>query len=675
MIVAILFSAAVVLQPTDGHGPTAGDLQDYRESAAELGRDADAHVRLALWCESRGLAAERLKHLTRAVLIDPENQAARGLLGMIARDGKWVRPEDVRSKLENDPRAQALLREYLERRTSSPDTAEAHHRLARWCNQNGLDAQASAHYQAVVRLEPTRESVWKKLGYRRSDGRWARPEDLRVEKAEAEARRLAVRRWKPILEKLRDQCTAKDPQTRAKAASALDAIAEASAVPTLWAVFVRDDARLQRRLAETLARIDGRSASLALAELAVFSPIAEVRGLAAQLLDRRDPRDYLDPLLDLIHKPFKYTVNPIVGSGTRGGLFAEGESFNIERIYNLPAIDPARMPRRIFTDDIPLQAAALPFLPEALSWASAVQAPTPPPALPAIPGLSGPAAGLLAPALVPKPSPLADPLVQSAVQQDQQIAIALEEDRARVEQARQRLSEDVASIERRNRAIVDLNDRILPLVKKATGQDFGDAGDSWKGWWSDQLGYAYRSSQSETKPTYTEVIAYEVPRLTVQTGSCFVAGTPVHTMAGLVPIEAVRVGDLVLSQDVRTGAVTYKPVLVTHHNPPAATVKLTIGAETVTATGIHRFWRASWGWTMARDLRVGDVVRVMGGTQLVAAIEPGLARPVYNLDVADNLDFFVGRNGFLVHDFSIVREPTRPFDAVGATGLEVASGR
>lgn len=36
-------------------------------------------------------------------------------------------------------------------------------------------------------------------------------------------------------------------------------------------------------------------------------------------------------------------------------------------------------------------------------------------------------------------------------------------------------------------------------------------------------------------------------------GGCFIAGTPVHTDKGLVPIEQIKVGDLVLSQPEQGG--------------------------------------------------------------------------------------------------------------------------
>src|SRR4051794_34242544 len=71
------------------------DLATYASLGKTVGRDPEAHVRLALWCEAHGLRAERLKHLAMAVLYDPSNAMARGLMGLVAYDGRWKRPESV----------------------------------------------------------------------------------------------------------------------------------------------------------------------------------------------------------------------------------------------------------------------------------------------------------------------------------------------------------------------------------------------------------------------------------------------------------------------------------------------------------------------------------------------------------------------------------------------------
>ena len=79
------------------------DLANYQAAKSTAGHDVDAHVRLALWCEAHGLIAERIKHLSLAVLYDPSNTLARGLMGLVAYHGKWDRPDTIGRKIQNDP--------------------------------------------------------------------------------------------------------------------------------------------------------------------------------------------------------------------------------------------------------------------------------------------------------------------------------------------------------------------------------------------------------------------------------------------------------------------------------------------------------------------------------------------------------------------------------------------
>jgi hypothetical protein len=80
-----------------GSGPAApranpapnADLETYQSMQAKAGRDPAAHIRMALWCEQHGLNAEKLKHLALAVLKDPQNTMARGLMGLLPNGGRW----------------------------------------------------------------------------------------------------------------------------------------------------------------------------------------------------------------------------------------------------------------------------------------------------------------------------------------------------------------------------------------------------------------------------------------------------------------------------------------------------------------------------------------------------------------------------------------------------------
>ena len=51
-----------------------------------------------------------------------------------------------------------------------------------------------------------------------------------------------------------------------------------------------------------------------------------------------------------------------------------------------------------------------------------------------------------------------------------------------------------------------LNSRVLPIVESASGQKLGAEPEKWKGWWTDQLGYAFQASQPAVKPTFTDFV-------------------------------------------------------------------------------------------------------------------------------------------------------------------------
>ena len=136
----------------------------YEEARATAGRTSEDQVRLALWCEAHGLTRERLNHLAVAVLADPTNATARGLMGLVAYKGRFQRPEAVAEKAQADP----ILAEYDARRIKAPYTAEGQWSMGIWAEEHGLEDQARAHFTAVIRLDPTREAAWRRLGFMRS---------------------------------------------------------------------------------------------------------------------------------------------------------------------------------------------------------------------------------------------------------------------------------------------------------------------------------------------------------------------------------------------------------------------------------------------------------------------------------------------------------------------------
>jgi hypothetical protein len=132
----------------------------------------------------------------------------------------------------------------------------------------------------------------------------------------------------------------------------------------------------------------------------------------------------------------------------------------------------------------------------------------------------------------------------------------------------------------------------------------------------------------------------------------------VWTKIGQRPIETLEIGDLVLSQNVDTGQLAYKPVIGRTVRPPSAIMKLSVGGEEIQATRGHPFWVAGAGWRMAKEIEGGAVLHGITCAPRIEAVETAIDAEAFNLIVADFNTYFVGDSGVLVHD-NTPRKPTR----------------
>ena len=222
---------------------------------------------------------------------------------------------------------------------------------------------------------------------------------------------------------------------------------------------------------------------------------------------------------------------------------------------------------------------------------------------------------------------------------------------------------EAASEERRdsfaeaNERSVELHDRICLALNVVTGQELPYQPEEWWKWWDE-----HNETLAEEKPVervYTREMYGPPPPPPVHY-SCFAAGTPVWTVEGPRPIERLRIGDLVLSQDPESGQLAYKPVLRTTVGPPLKLVKVLAGNESFDCTGGHLFWVSGKGWSRARQLQAADVLHGVTGTTLVATVEAGPKQKAHNLVVADFNTYFVGQRKILVHDVT----PRRPTTSI-----------
>ncbi len=630
-----------------GEDPTTtdsrqADLKVYESARAMAGENADAHARLALWCEAHGLSAERVKQLATAVKYDPTYPLARGLMGLVAYQGKWARPEVIGEQIQNDSVQQDVIREYLDRRVKADSTPAAQKALAEWCEQKGLKEQALAHFNNVIRLDPTREDVWRHLGYKQLGDRWLKAEEAEIAEKEGALQRQADKRWRIVLEKMRDDLESTYPAKRTSAEKRLTKVTDTRAVPMIWAVFVRGTEKQELDAVQMLGQIDSTSAANGLAAMAVFSPTEEVCERAKDALKHVDPRSVVENLIDLVHRPFAFQVRPGSGPGSPNELFVEGERYNVQRFYQTDK--PRRWGGRLYSPPLSFD----PFMSQN------------PPRSQSVSMRSGQMPANFASPDAFSTRSFPGTVQVPGVQQNLGLGLQIQNSRRNGRGLERGLIRDVGIIQATNAGISQLNSRSRAVLSAITGRDLGDDPEDWKSWWTDQLGYAYHSSQSQSKPTYTTFTVE--PRPDLRYHSCFGAGTLVRTALCPTAIEKLQVGDRVLSQNTTTGSLEFQPVVAVYHNEPAATLRLAIGGEPIVATGIHRLWQAGKGWKMARELKAGDRLRTVGGVVEIQSVTEESVQPVFNLEVAGNRDYFVGKLGTLVHDYSFVQSVREPFD-------------
>ncbi len=662
--VALLSAGLMITLVGDAPG-SSRDLKTYQALKAKAGNHAGAQVKLALWCEAHGLDAERVKHLAQAILSDPGNVTARGLLGLVAFGGRWESADTVGDRIKADAGRAAKLAEYERRRArlsrmedairrredngrrasggTDPayaqrledyqELAEGHHRLGLWCEQNGLKAEALVHFTTAVHLDPTREKSWRHLGYVKRDGRWMSPEQATAEEREADERRKANRLWEPLLKKWKTWLA--DPSSSvarcAEAQEQLASVTDRHAVTAILEVFLVGGREAEQAMCvEMLGQIDHPSSSRALAQLAVFSARPAIRRMAIETLKGRPRRDYAGPLVEMIRAKIRPTIKPLLGPGSTGALILDTPRVRLILTYDTPAVF---QPDATFRGYVGLDPNGLPVIVQGRELDYGIM-----------------------------PSQLREVEARTAV------LIAAANIKAAV--VRQRMAADLNAVAMHNLQVEENNARVLPVLEIAAGGPpyLKDDEDGWLAWWYDQAGYFFQARgqivvQQNATPAQTPA-----PSIT----TCFAAGTPVHTLDGPRAIEAIHAGDQVLSQEAGTGELSFQPVVFVHHNPPGKTLRVSLAnGESLVCSVYHRFWRANQGWAMARELKPGDTLRTVGGLAKVTKVEADAVQPLYNLDVSGPRTFFVGNNRLLVHDNRLPDHRLKPFDALPVVEVAV----
>jgi hypothetical protein len=593
-------------------------------------------------------------------------------------------PAENPAGTSSDPGTPAALAEYNALKQKTPRTADAHWKLGLWCERHGLKAEAELEFLAVIRLDPRRDSAWKKLGMEKSNGRWVRPEEAAAERREADAQRKADAKWRPLLQRWKGWLAQKEKTRRAEAETALAAVDDPRAVPSIWKVFATGGPADQERAIDVLGRIDDERASRALAGLAIFGKTELVRRAAVETLLRRKPDDVLMTWIGLLRDPIKYEVRQVAGPGSPGVMLVQGARFNVRRWYAPPSVQQVE---QLFVDS------QLFTPPKTLAPQFNSHYNGPPAGARQVGEINGVNMYIFDYTWAPKappPKKTPDPTGPYQAFEKMQLQAQLDRDFEFAEAAKMalgaqaRLQNDVAAVEGANAVTRERNARLIDALRRVSGKDFGTDREAWLKWWMERKGYNYVPPRESAKATVdVNVPLPYVPAsgplsLTSgggggggsgfnwcmvwehdkgqrpRTGTCFAAGTLVQTPAGPRPIERLRAGDVVLTADGDrlSLAAAEAPIVAVHASHAARTLRLVVGGEAVVTTEGHPFWKVGAGWTRAGDLRPADLVRTRFGPARVNAVELQGAAPVWNLTVAGGSSYFVATGAVLVHDAS-----------------------
>jgi hypothetical protein len=563
-----------------------------------------------------GDQARQFALLRQAVRIAPNDAVARSQLGQIQVDGQWMAVEEAQHRAASDPK-QVHYRKLRQEHGESPEGQLA---LARWCRRNDLDEEARFHWASVLSVDPVNQEALRAVDMRWQNGQLITREDLARQKRQLRQANLAAKRWATKVAKWRRAVSGNDSAQREQALEEIGALTAIDVIPAVEDITLDADAFVSSRAEEgltvslafigALGNMTSQAATESIVRHAVFSPFAEARAAAIEELKETPPHNYVPLLLNGLAMPIESSFSVTTSSDGSvhymHSLYREGQETDWAFDARLSAVqqDFSRFAVNVLTGRIE--------------------------------------------------------------ERDLMDDVAVARRKAQVATRYQSQYGSTAAatewqVWSANLATIALNSRILPVLLGATSQDLGEDPKAWWKWWNEQNEYYTPDEHPVERQYYSDTDSFYYPpgpQPVFGAHSCFPKGTLVWTKTGQQPIETLELGDLVLSQNVETGQLAYKPVVRRTVRPPSQVLEFSFEDSALQVTGSHPLWVAGIGWRMAKELDEGAVLYTLTGTARVAAVEPIDDAEAYNLAVADFNTYFVGESGVLAHDVTR-RRPTR----------------
>jgi hypothetical protein len=686
--------------PCQSADSAAQQTPDDSTTAANL-------VRSALENELAGRNDDRNALLREAVAKSSDHRAAHWQSGEVWDGEKraWLATSQIEAAARQDGR----LAEYRRRRDAAGSSAADQIALAQWCRKNKLENEERVHWLIVLQMQPNHAEALQRLDLRNYRGMLLTGQQIARLKEQSEKPAKSFEAWRPLAVEWIKSLDRGQSLPPTEVRDKVVAISKPEEMLALQRALAREveGKKPQLRavvysLARTLAGNPHPAAADCLTHLAIFSEWDEVRENAiAGLKDR--PLDHFAPfLLGALEAPLQADI--------QFNVDADGNLISKANVYREGALADAslsktRSPYHTFRDysmrDVSTNIGARVEAPRDFSsWQSQMSA-------------REKAWFAANPEAVRAWEQNQRNSYQNALQHNQAVAAAAadfpiyQEMMAEAQRRQNSMKSRVQAIraadafydriERTNKAIEQHNARIFAALRQTTGQEIDDEPlQWWKWWWQEYNGmysvesstpqssdydpapytpepekpvvpYAFVENYLGDSPAYApfqgQMANFKATAPVMPARSCFAPGTKVWTLSGRLPIEQIKVGDRVLSQNVETGELIYKPVFAVTVRKPGPKMKVGLGEETIVATPNHPLWTVGQGWQMAGKLETGKRLHTLSGGIAVESVEKleeddiAATDYAYNLIVADFGTYFIGERGVLVHD-NTPREPT-----------------
>ncbi|MFO0942027.1 MAG: polymorphic toxin-type HINT domain-containing protein [Pirellulales bacterium] len=600
---------------------------------------ASALVGQAIQAEIDGDLVGRDRMLKEATQIDATFAPAHWLQGQVFINGKWTTIEDSIS----DAKSNRILAEYESMRAMQPASVQGNWQAAQWCAKNGMATQCRAHLENILMLDHDNQEARKLLGHQLVGADWLTPADQARLIQRAEFVRSGEAKYGAKIEGLIRKAIFGSSIQKQAAEAELDRIDDSLAIPVLERTANLGTATASIAVS-LLTKLEHPESAKSLMRIAVLFPDQQIRDAAIEGLKQKSLHDFVPEMLSAMSSPVLSLTTPIFGpngkvTGFRQSFAKEGMEdyrtfdFDTQLVTQLVGEGVNSETKELTTSSRYLLDVDLskPFG-QRRTWFDI---------------------RTTSKYLQTDPSQV-QAMFEQAMMIEQMVKAA----------AIVSVVQRQAQVEQENHRIGLTNRRIANVLSDIVNVEFLQIpGDAWN-WWDKYNETSYQKSKYSRykydRSNYAVPMPYTFESLgepvsskssySIYKASCFVAGTKINTLRGLMEIEKIMPGDQVLSQDIQTGELGYKPVVCATNRDPAKTVILKVDDDTIHATTSHLLWVSGKGWVKAGEIKVGDLLHTTAEPAVVVSSTPGPELPTHNLIVADTHNYFVGSSRVLSHD-------------------------